>query len=29
MRKGKVGDWTNYFTDDESDVFMKWRNEPV
>jgi len=29
LRKGKVGDWTNHFTEAESDFFMKWRNEPV
>jgi len=25
MRKGKVGDWTNYFTEEESDALVKWR----
>jgi len=29
LRKGVVGDWRNYFTEAESDAFMKWRNEPV
>ena len=29
MRKGKVGDWRNYFTKKESDDFMKWANEMV
>jgi len=29
MRKGRVGDWSNHFTEEESDAFMKWRNEPV
>jgi len=29
MRKGKVGDWRNYFTEEESEAFMKWRNEPI
>ena len=27
MRKGEVGDWRNYFTEEESDSFMKWFNE--
>ena len=29
MRKGKVGDWRNYFTEEESNAFMKWRNELI
>jgi len=29
MRKGKVGDWSNYFTEEESDAFMTWRNQPI
>ncbi|KAF0311185.1 Amine sulfotransferase [Amphibalanus amphitrite] len=27
MRKGVVGDWRNYFTEEESEAFLKWRNE--
>ena len=29
MRKGVVGDWKNYFTEEESDKFMKWYDQPV
>ncbi|XP_043220084.1 sulfotransferase family cytosolic 1B member 1-like [Amphibalanus amphitrite] len=29
MRKGMVGDWRNYFTEEESEAFLKWRNEEV
>jgi len=29
MRKGKVGDWTNYFSEADSDAFIKWRNGPL
>ena len=29
MRKGVVGDWKNYFTEEESEAFMNWRNEEV
>jgi len=29
MRKGKVGDWANYFSDADSDAFIKWRNGPL
>ena len=29
MRKGVVGDWKNYFTQEESDSFMRWFNEPL
>ncbi|KAF0293369.1 Sulfotransferase family cytosolic 1B member 1 [Amphibalanus amphitrite] len=29
MRKGVVGDWRNYFTEEESEAFLKWRNEEV
>ncbi|KAF0311073.1 Sulfotransferase 1C3 [Amphibalanus amphitrite] len=29
MRKGQVGDWRNYFTEEENDAFMKWVNEPI
>ncbi|XP_037074426.1 sulfotransferase family cytosolic 1B member 1-like [Pollicipes pollicipes] len=29
MRKGQVGDWRNYFTEEEGDAFLKWANEPV
>ena len=29
MRKGIVGDWRDHFTEEESEAFMKWRNEEV
>ena len=29
MRKGKVGDWTNYFTPEEGDALLQWSQQPV
>ena len=29
IRRGVVGDWKNYFTEGESEAFLKWRNEEV
>ncbi|XP_043190034.1 amine sulfotransferase-like [Amphibalanus amphitrite] len=29
MRKGVMGDWRNYFTEEESEAFLKWRNGEV
>ena len=29
MRKGVSGDWKNYFTEEESEAFIKWSNEEV
>ncbi|KAF0311268.1 Sulfotransferase family cytosolic 1B member 1 [Amphibalanus amphitrite] len=29
MRKGKVGDWTNYFTQEEGDALLKWSQQLV
>ena len=29
MRKGLAGDWKNYFTEEESEIFMKWRNKDI
>ncbi|XP_037084335.1 sulfotransferase family cytosolic 1B member 1-like [Pollicipes pollicipes] len=29
MRKGQVGDWKNYFTEEEGAAFLKWAKQPV